>query len=81
MVVVFVSFEPSGASTKDARGHWAKKEQKSRSGGEGPPPRSYFFCSFLPSALARLSCLKEMETTATQANGKKCCSEEQCSFQ
>ena len=31
------------------------------------PSPLLLFCSFLPNALARLSCLKETETTATQA--------------
>ena len=35
VAVVSVSFKPSGASTKDARGHLAKRSKKSRSGGEG----------------------------------------------
>ena len=38
VAVVSVSFKPSGVS---ARGHWAKRS-------------SYFFCSFLPNALALL---------------------------
>ena len=28
VAVVSVSFKPSGASTKDARGHWAKRSKK-----------------------------------------------------
>ena len=41
-------------STKDARGHWAKRS------------KLLLYCSILPNALARLS-LKETETTAAQA--------------
>ena len=47
VTVVSVSFKPSGAS---ARGHWAKKEQKSRSGrgggggGEARPSRVLRAC-------------------------------------
>ena len=41
VAVVSLSFQPSGASTKDARGHWEKRSKKT-------------FCSVLPNALARL---------------------------
>ena len=33
--VVSLSFQPSGASTKDARGHWAKRSKKVGAGGRG----------------------------------------------
>ena len=60
VAVVSVSFKPSGAS---ARGHWAKRSKKSRSGGEGrgrkgnlsfpspplpPPPAPAVFAPFCP---------------------------------
>ena len=35
VAVVSISFEPSGASTKDARGHWAKRNKKVGAGGRG----------------------------------------------
>ena len=35
IAVVSVSFKPSGASTKDARGHWAKRSKKVGTGGGG----------------------------------------------
>ena len=34
VAVVSVSFEPSGASTKEARGHWAKRNEKVEAGKE-----------------------------------------------
>ena len=33
LAVVSVSFEPSGVSTKDARGYWAKRSKKVGEGG------------------------------------------------
>ena len=35
VAVVSVSFKPSGASTKDARGHWAKRSKKVGAGRGG----------------------------------------------
>ena len=56
VAVVSVSFKPNGASTKDARGHWAKRSKK------------FAQCPHASFVLAPLG-LKETETTATQVGG------------
>ena len=52
VAIVSVSFKPSGVS---ARGHWAKRSKKSRSGGEGRTIKHS--CSFLKHYMSRSSFL------------------------
>ena len=64
VAVFFISFKPSGASTKDARGQWTKSRKNV---GAGPSPL------FLPNALGASFVLatpglKKTETNPTQAS-------------